>query len=68
MEAKWSLRLIRIAAIFALTMGHPYGASGAIMVTRLFYEVQRRKGIQYVLASIGSAGGVGLAVLFEVIQ
>ncbi|MER2088824.1 MAG: acetyl-CoA C-acyltransferase [Sporosarcina sp.] len=51
----------------ALTTGHPYGASGAIMVTRLFYEVQRRKGMKYVLASIGSAGGVGLAVLFEVI-
>ena len=50
----------------ALTTGHPYGASGAILVTRLFYEVQRRKGMKYVLASIGSAGGVGLAVLFEV--
>lgn len=51
----------------ALTTGHPYGASGAILVTRLFYEVQRRKGMKYVIASIGSAGGVGLAVLFEVI-
>jgi len=51
----------------ALTIGHPYGASGAILVTRLFYEVQRRKGMKYVIASIGSAGGVGLAVLFEVI-
>ena len=50
----------------ALTTGHPYGASGAILVTRLFYEVQRRTGLKYVLASIGSAGGVGLAVLFEV--
>lgn len=50
----------------ALTTGHPYGASGAILVTRLFYEVQRRIGMKYVLASIGSAGGVGLAVLFEV--
>jgi acetyl-CoA C-acetyltransferase len=28
--------------------------------------VQRRTGLKYVLASIGSAGGVGLAVLFEV--
>lgn len=51
----------------ALTTGHPYGASGAILVTRLFYEVQRRNGMKYVLAAIGSAGGVGLAVLFEVI-
>lgn len=51
----------------ALTTGHPYGASGAILVTRLFYEVQRRTEVNYVLAAIGSAGGVGLAVLFEVI-
>lgn len=50
----------------ALTIGHPYGASGAIMVTRLFYEVQRRKSAKYVLAAIGSGGGVGVAVLFEV--
>ncbi|MDQ0200464.1 acetyl-CoA C-acetyltransferase [Neobacillus ginsengisoli] len=50
----------------ALTIGHPYGASGAILVTRLFYEVQRRKGAKYVLAAIGSGGGIGVAVLFEV--
>lgn len=52
----------------ALTTGHPYGASGAIIVGRLFHEVQRRKGLKYVLAAIGSAGGVGLAVLFEVVE
>ena len=51
----------------ALTIGHPYGASGSIMVTRLFYEVQRRKDIKYVLAAIGSGGGIGVTVLFEVI-
>ncbi|USK92130.1 acetyl-CoA C-acyltransferase [Rossellomorea marisflavi] len=51
----------------ALTIGHPYGASGSIMVTRLFYEVQRRKGVRFVLAAIGSGGGIGLAVLFEVV-
>jgi acetyl-CoA C-acetyltransferase len=50
----------------ALTLGHPYGASGSMMITRLFYEVQRRKGIKYVLAAIGSGGGIGVAVLFEV--
>lgn len=51
----------------ALTVGHPYGASGCIMITRLFYEVQRRKNIKYVLAAIGSGGGIGVAVLFEVV-
>lgn len=52
----------------ALTTGHPYGASGAILVTRLFYEAQRKAGIRYVLAAIGSAGGVGVTVLFEVMN
>ncbi|WP_394140175.1 acetyl-CoA C-acyltransferase [Cytobacillus oceanisediminis] len=50
----------------ALTIGHPYGASGAIMVNRLFYEVQRRNSAKYVLAAIGSGGGIGVVVLFEV--
>jgi acetyl-CoA C-acetyltransferase len=52
----------------ALTTGHPYGASGAVLVTRLFYEVQRQKSANYVLASVGSAGGLGVAVLLEVIK
>jgi acetyl-CoA C-acetyltransferase len=52
----------------ALTIGHPYGASGAVLVTRLFYEVQQRRDAKYVLAAIGSGGGVGVAVLFEKIQ
>ncbi|KAF0817316.1 Acetyl-CoA acetyltransferase [Bacillus sp. ZZV12-4809] len=52
----------------ALTIGHPYGASGAVMVTKLFYEVQRRSDCNYVLAAIGSGGGVGVAILFEVVE
>jgi acetyl-CoA C-acetyltransferase len=52
----------------ALTIGHPYGASGAILVTRLFYEVQRRRKTKYVLAAIGSGGGIGVAVLFEAVK
>lgn len=52
----------------ALTLGHPYGASGSMMITRLFYEVQRRTGVNYVLAAIGSGGGIGVALLFEVVR
>lgn len=52
----------------ALTIGHPYGASGSILITRLFYEAQRRKHVKFVLAAIGSAGGIGVALLFEVAQ
>lgn len=52
----------------ALTVGHPYGASGAILVTRLFYEVQRNYQANYLLAAIGSGGGIGVAVLFEAVR
>ncbi|MDM5199427.1 acetyl-CoA C-acyltransferase [Fictibacillus enclensis] len=51
----------------ALSLGHPYGASGSIMMTRLFHEVQRRKDVNYVLAAIGSGGGIGVAILLEVV-
>lgn len=51
----------------ALNLGHPYGASGAILATRLFYESKRRD-VRYVIAALGSGGGIGTAVLFEVIK
>lgn len=38
------------------------------VVPREIYEVQRRQGLKYVLAAIGSGGGVGVAVLFEVVH
>ncbi|HYD69491.1 thiolase family protein [Azospirillum sp.] len=50
----------------ALALGHPYGASGAILVTRLFSEMTgpaavARRG----LATLGIGGGLGLATLVE---
>ena len=48
----------------AIALGHPYGASGAILVTRLFYEVQRCK-TNYAISTIGIGGGIGIAVLWE---
>lgn len=52
----------------ALTMGHPYGASGAILVTRLFHEVIRIKNAKYVIAAVGSGGGIGVTILLEVVK
>ena len=46
----------------ALALGHPYGASGAILVTRLFSELQPG---QRGLATLGIGGGIGLATLVE---
>lgn len=46
----------------ALALGHPYGASGAMLVTRLFHQlVPGRLG----LATLGIGGGLGLASLFR---
>ncbi|WP_286885683.1 acetyl-CoA C-acyltransferase [Aneurinibacillus sp. UBA3580] len=46
----------------ALAYGHPYGASGAILLVKLFYEL--REG-EYGLAAIAAAGGLGSALLVK---
>ncbi|WP_353855121.1 acetyl-CoA C-acyltransferase [Bacillus sp. Bos-x628] len=51
----------------ALCLGHPYSASGAAMMVRLFYEAHTLPQGSYVMAAIGSGGGVGLALLCEVL-
>lgn len=51
----------------ALAIGHPYGASGAILMTRLCAEMQRtpyKRG----LATLGIGGGMGLATLVEAVE
>ena len=47
----------------AIAFGHPYGASGAILVSRLCTEIERTN-TKYALATLGIAGGLGLATLF----
>jgi acetyl-CoA C-acetyltransferase len=48
----------------ALALGHPYGASGAIILTRLVRELARL-GLRRGAAAIGMAGGMGGAVIVE---
>ncbi|CAI3797883.1 thiolase family protein [Pseudarthrobacter sp. MM222] len=50
----------------ALALGHAYGASGAVLVTRLLAQARRApvQG-QLALALISSAGGMGTAALLE---
>ncbi|WP_078394399.1 acetyl-CoA C-acyltransferase [Shouchella patagoniensis] len=47
----------------ALTLGHPYGASGAINVVRLVHEMSS-SGAKIGLSAVGAAGGNGTAALF----
>lgn len=44
----------------ALARGHPIGASGAVLLTRLFHELDRG---EMGLAAVASAGGLGTAVV-----
>ncbi|OWV81280.1 acetyl-CoA acetyltransferase [Rhizobium sp. N122] len=52
----------------AIALGHPFGASGAILVTRLYSQLVRA-GVPGAtgLAMIGIGGGIGLTALFEAV-
>lgn len=47
----------------ALARGHPIGASGAILVVRLWHEMQKEQPGALGLAAIAAAGGLGSALL-----
>ncbi|OWV82324.1 acetyl-CoA acetyltransferase [Rhizobium sp. R634] len=52
----------------AIALGHPFGASGAILVTRLHTQLLRSGAPGATgLAMIGIGGGIGLTALFEVV-
>jgi acetyl-CoA C-acetyltransferase len=50
----------------ALALGHPYGASGAILVTRLLHGMKTEESYsKWGLATMGIGGGLGIAALFK---
>ena len=48
----------------AIALGHPVGATGAILAVKLMYELERRKA-RYGLATLCIGGGQGIATIFE---
>jgi acetyl-CoA C-acetyltransferase len=47
-----------------ISLGHPVGATGAIITTKAIYELQRIQG-RYALATMCIGGGQGIAAIFE---
>jgi len=47
-----------------ISLGHPIGATGAIIATKAVHELQRIEG-RYALATMCIGGGQGIAVVFE---
>ncbi|MDR1708896.1 MAG: beta-ketothiolase BktB [Candidatus Accumulibacter sp.] len=48
----------------AIALGHPVGATGAVIVTKLLYEMQRRS-VKYGLATMCIGGGQGITTIWE---
>jgi acetyl-CoA C-acetyltransferase len=47
-----------------ISLGHPIGATGCILVVKALYEL-RRIGGKYALVSMCIGGGQGIAAIFE---
>jgi acetyl-CoA C-acetyltransferase len=48
----------------AIAHGHPTGATGAILTTKLLYEMKRRQ-VQFGIVTMCIGGGMGIAAVFE---
>ncbi|MEJ5222465.1 MAG: hypothetical protein WHT63_10725, partial [Tepidiforma sp.] len=48
----------------SVAMGHPIGATGAILTVKLMYELERTGG-RYGIVSLCIGGGQGIATIFE---
>lgn len=49
-----------------ISLGHPIGATGAVITVKLLHEM-RRRGVHYGLATLCIGGGQGLSALFELL-
>ena len=48
----------------AIALGHPYGASGAVLIVRLLKEMEATNA-KWGIATLGIGGGMGAAMLVE---
>ena len=50
-----------------ISLGHPIGATGAVITVKALYELQRIKG-RYAVVTMCIGGGQGIAALFERVE
>ncbi len=48
----------------AIALGHPLGATGSILTTKLLHEMERR-GVKYGLVTLCIGGGQGISTIVE---
>lgn len=48
----------------AVALGHPIGATGAVLTVKILHELERRNG-RYGLVTLCIGGGMGIAAIFE---
>jgi acetyl-CoA C-acetyltransferase len=48
----------------AISMGHPIGATGAVLTTKILHELDRIDG-RYGLVTLCVGGGMGIAGIYE---
>jgi acetyl-CoA C-acetyltransferase len=48
----------------AIALGHPLGATGSILTTKLLHEMERR-GVKYGLVTLCIGGGQGISTIIE---
>ncbi len=51
----------------AIALGHPIGATGSILLTKLLHEMERRE-VKYGLVTLCIAGGLGITTIVENLQ
>ena len=51
----------------AIALGHPLGATGSILMTKLLHEMERRE-VKYGLVTLCIAGGQGITTIVENLQ
>ena len=56
--------ILRDRLLGAVGLGHPIGATGALLTVKALYELQRIGG-KYALVTMCIGGGQGIAAVFE---